>query len=80
MDYKILYSEFFEGENFHEFHKLIAICENFTLEIFTLGINKMELFIHFKVDKCVKEDNSLSNSNAVLPSSSRSLTQTMLSS
>ena len=29
---------FFEGENFHEFHELIAICKNFTLEIFTLDI------------------------------------------
>ena len=25
---------FVEGENFYEFHKLIAICENLTLEIF----------------------------------------------
>ena len=27
---------FFEGENFHKFHESIAICENFTLEIFPL--------------------------------------------
>ena len=27
---------FFEGENFHEFHELITIRENFTLEIFPL--------------------------------------------
>ena len=39
----------------------------------------MTLFKYFKVDKCMKEDNSLSNSNAVLPSSRRSLTQAMLS-
>ena len=25
---------FFEGENFHEFHESIAICENFTLVVF----------------------------------------------
>ena len=25
---------FFEGENFHEFHKSIAICENFMFETF----------------------------------------------
>ena len=32
---------FFEGENFHEFHKSIAIHENFTLKIFLLqqGLN-----------------------------------------
>ena len=24
----------FRGENFHEFHESIVICENFTLEIF----------------------------------------------
>ena len=34
-----------------------AICENFTLEIFTLHINKMVLFKYFKVDKCVKGAN-----------------------
>ena len=40
----------------------------------------MALFKYFKVDKCMKEDNSLSNSNTVLPSSSVSLTQAMPSS
>ena len=29
-----------------------ASCENFTLEIFTLGINKMVLFNYFKVQTC----------------------------
>ena len=38
------------------------------------------LFKYFKVDKLVKQDISLGNSDAVLPSSSRSLTQTILSS
>ena len=37
----------------------------------------MALFKYFKVDKRVKEDNSLGNSDAVLPSSSGSLTQTI---
>ena len=27
----------YEGENFHEFHELIAIREKFSLEIFTAG-------------------------------------------
>ena len=58
----------------------IDICEKFTFKIFTLSINKMALFKYFKVDKCVKEDNSLGNSNAVLPSLGGSLTQAMLSS
>ena len=40
-------------------------------------MNKMALFKYFKVDKRVKEDNSLGNSDAVLPSSSGSLTQTI---
>ena len=40
----------------------------------------MALFKYFKVDKRVKEDNSLGNSDAVLPSSSGSLTQTIPSS
>ena len=31
----LLYSGFFEGENFQEFHESIAFCENFTLEIFS---------------------------------------------
>ena len=30
---------FFEGENFCQFHELIVIHENFTLKLFTLGIN-----------------------------------------
>ena len=68
---------FFEGENFHEFHESIAIRENFTLEIFTLGLNKMALFKYFKVYKRVKEDNSLGNSDAVLTSSSGCSTQTI---
>ena len=38
----------------------------------------MTLFKYFKVDKRVKEDNSLGNSDAVLPSSSGSLTQTII--
>ena len=59
---------------FHEFHESIAIHENFTHKIFTLGINNIELFKYFKVDKYMKEDNSLGNSDAVLPSSSGSLT------
>ena len=37
----------------------------------------MALFKYFKVDKHVKEDNSLGNSEAVLPSSSGSSTQTI---
>ena len=37
----------------------------------------MALFKYFKVDKRVKEDNSLGNSDAVLPSSSGSFTQTI---
>ena len=37
----------------------------------------MALFKYFKVHKRVKEDNSLGNSDAVLPSSSGSLTQTI---
>ena len=69
---------FFKEKNFHEFYESFVICEKFTLKIFTLGINKMAPFKYFKVDKCVKEDNSISNSNAVLPSSSGSLTQAML--
>ena len=77
MHYNVVHSKyriagFFEGENFHKFHESIAIRENFTLEIFILGINKMALFKYFKADKHVKEDNSLSNSDAVLPSSSGS--------
>ena len=28
---------FFRGGNFHKFHELIAIRENFSLEIFTAG-------------------------------------------
>ena len=39
MNSNIPYSGFFDGENFHKFHELIAICENFTLEAFTLDIN-----------------------------------------
>ena len=31
----LLYSGYFEEENFHEFHKSIAICESFTLKMFT---------------------------------------------
>ena len=38
---------------------------------------QMALFKYFKVDKRVKEDNSLGNSDVVLPSSSGSLTQTI---
>ena len=37
----------------------------------------MALIKYFKVGKCVKEDNSLGNSDAVLQSSSGSLTQTI---
>ena len=37
----------------------------------------MALFKYFKVDIRVKEDNSLGNSDAALPSSSGSLTQTI---
>ena len=37
----------------------------------------MALFMYFKVDKHMKEDKSLGNSNALLPSSSGSLTQAM---
>ena len=37
----------------------------------------MALFKYFKIDKRVKEDKSLGNSDAVLPSSSGSLTQTI---
>ena len=37
----------------------------------------MALFKYFKVDKRVKKDNSSGNSDAVLPSSSGSLTQTI---
>ena len=40
----------------------------------------MALFKYFKVDKRVKEDNSLGNSDAIFPSSSGSLTQTILAS
>ena len=47
---------FIEEENFQE---LIVICENFTLKLFTLGIKKIALSKYFKVDKHVKEDNSL---------------------
>ena len=68
------YSLFIEEEHFHE---LIVICENFTLKLFTLGIKKIALSKYFKVDKHVKEDNSLGNSDVVLPSSSGSLTQTL---
>ena len=32
----ILFSRFFEGENFHAFHESIAVRENFTLKIFLL--------------------------------------------
>ena len=67
---------------FHKFYELIVICKNLTLEIFTLNINKVVLFKYYKVDIHVKEDNSLGNSEAVLPiaSSSGSLTQKILSS
>ena len=37
----------------------------------------MALFKYFKVDKRVKEGNNLGNSDAVLPNSSGSLTQTI---
>ena len=30
----MVYSRFFEVENFHKFHKSMAVLENFTLEIF----------------------------------------------
>ena len=49
-----LYSSF-RGKIFMIFTN--AIHENFTLEIFTLHINKMVLFKYFKVDKCVKGAN-----------------------
>ena len=45
-----------------------------------LSINKWQLFTYFKVEKCVKEDNSLDNSNAVMQSSRNSLTQAIPSS
>ena len=69
---------FFEGENFHEFHKLNTIHEIFTLKIFTVqrALIKTALFKYFKVDECVKEDNS----DVVLPSSSGSLAKTIPSS
>ena len=47
---------FLVREIFFEFHKLIAIHENFTLKLFTLGINKTVLFKYFKVDKHMKDD------------------------
>ena len=31
----VLYSGYFKGGNFHEFHKSITICESFTLKMFT---------------------------------------------
>ena len=31
-------ADFFEGQKFHEFHKSIAICENFTLKIFPTAL------------------------------------------
>ena len=46
---------FFREDNFHKFHKSIAIWENFTLKVFTSGINKIALFEYFKVDIHVKE-------------------------
>ena len=49
----------FQEGNFHKFYESIAIHENFTHKIFTLGINNIELFKYFKVDKLMKEDNSL---------------------
>ena len=68
----IQYSRLSEEEDFHE---LIVICGNFTLKLFTLGIKKIVLSKYFKVDKRMKQDNSLGNGDAVLPSSSGSLTQ-----
>ena len=32
-DPSIYIAGFFKGENFHKFHKSIAICENFTLKV-----------------------------------------------
>ena len=48
----IPYSQFFEEENFHEFHKLIAICENCILEImFTKNILSLAVYEIFPVEK-----------------------------
>ena len=55
---------FFEGENFHEFHELIAIHENFSLEIFTAGNQNGAVKIFETCDDY---------GDAILPSSSRSL-------
>ena len=76
----MLYSRFFKGGNFHEFHRSIVIHENFTLKIFTLGFNTITVFKYFNVDKHLKEDSSLGSRHAALPISSESLTRTILSS
>ena len=55
---------FFEGENFHGFHELIAIRENFSLEIFTAGNQNGAVKIFETCDD---------NDDAILPSSSGSL-------
>ena len=67
---------FFEEENFHKFHELVAICKNFTLKMFTLGINKISISKLTNIWKKI----IVGNSDAVLPSSSWSLTQITLSS
>ena len=73
IDYKvficvfILHSGFFSEDNFHKFHKSIAIWEYFTLKVFTSGINKIALFGSSKVDICVKKP-IWSHSNATIVS------------
>ena len=39
---------FFEGKNFYDFYESVAICEHFTLKMFTVFITKCcQLFVNF---------------------------------
>ena len=65
---------FFKGEIFTNFTTQLPFTEFYPQNIYLIGINKIAWFKYFKVDKCMKEDNSLGNNDAVLSSSSVSLT------
>ena len=79
---RIPHSGFFEGEILLKFHKLMAICENFSLKIFTNQNIILTLYnfthvpvmpeknVAVKVNKCVKAD-----SDAISPNSSGVLVQ-----
>ena len=74
----IPYSRFFQRKIISQTSRISRIdCHSwkFYSRNIYFGNNKIVLFI--KLDKCVKEDNSLVNSDGVSPSSSEPLTQTI---